>query len=65
MTPEMTQERQSEDLAAIRQAALDYETATPESIAEAIAQEIACPVTYRDVETDGAAREAALIAELL
>jgi hypothetical protein len=41
---------------------MDYETATPETIAEAIAQEIDRPVTYRDVETDGAA---ALIAELL
>ena len=48
---------------------MDYETATPETIAEAIAeaisQQIARPVTYRDVETDGAARAAALIAELL
>jgi predicted glycosyltransferase len=44
---------------------MDYETATPESIAEAIAQEIDRPVTYRDVETDGAARAAALIAELI
>ena len=42
---------------------MDYETATPEIIAEAIAQEIDRPVTYRDVETDGAARAAALIAE--
>ena len=44
---------------------MDYETATPEMIAEAIAQEIDRPVTYRDVETDGAARAAALIAELI
>ncbi len=44
---------------------MDYETATPESIAEAIAQEMDRPVTYRDVETDGAARAAALIAELI
>jgi predicted glycosyltransferase len=44
---------------------MDYETATPEGIAEAIAQEIDRPVTYRDVETDGAARAAALIAELI
>ena len=44
---------------------MDYETATPETIAEAIAQEIDRPVTYRDVETDGAARAAALIAELI
>ena len=44
---------------------MDYETATPETIAEAIAQEIDRSVTYRDVETDGAARAAALIAELI
>jgi pimeloyl-ACP methyl ester carboxylesterase/predicted glycosyltransferase len=44
---------------------MDYETATPEIIAEAIAQEIDRPVTYHDVETDGAARAAALIAELI
>jgi pimeloyl-ACP methyl ester carboxylesterase/predicted glycosyltransferase len=44
---------------------MDYETATPETIAEAIAQEIDRPVTYRAVETDGAARGAALIAELI
>jgi pimeloyl-ACP methyl ester carboxylesterase/predicted glycosyltransferase len=44
---------------------MDYETATPESVAEAIAQEIDRPVTYRTVETDGAARAAALIAELI
>jgi pimeloyl-ACP methyl ester carboxylesterase/predicted glycosyltransferase len=44
---------------------MDYETATPEVIAVAIAQEIDRPVTYHDVETDGAARAAALIAELI
>jgi predicted glycosyltransferase len=44
---------------------MDYETATPEVIAQAIAREIDRPVTYCDVETDGAARAAALIAELI
>jgi hypothetical protein len=44
---------------------MNYETATPEVIAEAIAREIDRPVTYRDVEIDGAARAAALIAELI
>jgi pimeloyl-ACP methyl ester carboxylesterase/predicted glycosyltransferase len=44
---------------------MDYATATPERIAQAIAQEMDRPVTYRDVETDGAARAAALIAELI
>ena len=44
---------------------MDFETATPETIAEAIADEIGRVVDYRPVETDGAARAAALIAELL
>ncbi|MGI8606567.1 MAG: alpha/beta fold hydrolase [Gaiellaceae bacterium] len=44
---------------------LDFETATPETIARAIAYEIGREVDYRPVETDGAARAAALIAELL
>ncbi len=37
---------------------MDYETATPEVIAAAVAEEIVRPVHYRDVETDGAARAA-------
>jgi len=44
---------------------MDFETATPEVIAAAIAEEIGREVDYRPVETDGAARAAALIAELL
>jgi predicted glycosyltransferase len=44
---------------------MDYETATPESIAVAIAEEVGRPVRYRPVETDGAARAAARIAELI
>ncbi|MDX6726711.1 MAG: hypothetical protein QOK49_1516 [Baekduia sp.] len=44
---------------------MDYETAGPEEIAVAIADEIGREVTYRDVETDGAARAAAAIGELL
>jgi predicted glycosyltransferase len=44
---------------------MDYDAATPETIAEAIATELGRQVTYRPVETDGAARAAALIAELL
>jgi hypothetical protein len=44
---------------------MDYATATPETIAAAIAEEIGRDVAYRPVETDGAARAAALIAELL
>jgi predicted glycosyltransferase/pimeloyl-ACP methyl ester carboxylesterase len=44
---------------------MDFATATPEVIAAAISEEIGRPVDYRPVETDGAARAAGLIAELL
>ena len=44
---------------------MDFETATPEVIAQAIAEEIGREVDYRPVETDGAAVAAARIAELL
>jgi len=44
---------------------MDFETATPATIAEAIAEEIGREVDYRPVETDGAALAAARIAELL
>ncbi len=44
---------------------MDYATSPPEVIAEAIAQEIDRPVTSRPVETNGAARAAAMIASLL
>jgi pimeloyl-ACP methyl ester carboxylesterase/predicted glycosyltransferase len=44
---------------------MDFETATPDVIAGAINEEIGREVDYRPVETDGAARAAALIAELL
>jgi hypothetical protein len=44
---------------------MDFALATPEMIAEAIAEEIAREVDYRPVERDGAARAAALIAQLL
>ena len=44
---------------------MDFALATPETIAEAIAEEIAREVDYRPVEPDGAARAAALIAQLL
>jgi pimeloyl-ACP methyl ester carboxylesterase/predicted glycosyltransferase len=45
--------------------AMDYDTATPDVIAEAIATEIGRAVSYQPVESDGAARAAARIAELL
>jgi pimeloyl-ACP methyl ester carboxylesterase/predicted glycosyltransferase len=44
---------------------MDFETATPEGIALAIAEEIGREVDYLPVETGGAAAAAALIAELL
>jgi pimeloyl-ACP methyl ester carboxylesterase len=44
---------------------MDFDTATPEVIADAIAAEIGREVDYRPVDAGGAARAAALIAELL
>ena len=45
---------------------LDYERACdPDALAEAIAKEVTREVAYRPVETDGAARAAALLADLL
>jgi UDP-N-acetylglucosamine:LPS N-acetylglucosamine transferase len=44
---------------------MDFETATPDVIAAAIADEIGRDVDYLPVETDGAARAAARIAEVL
>jgi pimeloyl-ACP methyl ester carboxylesterase/predicted glycosyltransferase len=44
---------------------MDFDESTPEVIAEAIAAEIGREVDYRPVETDGAARAAARIAEML
>jgi pimeloyl-ACP methyl ester carboxylesterase len=44
---------------------MDFEQETPETIAAAIAETIGREVGYRSVESDGAARAAALIAPLL
>ena len=44
---------------------MDYEASPPEVIVDAIAEEIERPVDYRPVERDGAARAAALIAQLI
>jgi pimeloyl-ACP methyl ester carboxylesterase/predicted glycosyltransferase len=44
---------------------MDFEQATPETIASAITETIGREVGYRPVESDGAARAAALIAPLL
>jgi pimeloyl-ACP methyl ester carboxylesterase/predicted glycosyltransferase len=45
--------------------AMEFESAMPETIAEAIREEIGRDVDYRPVERDGAARAAALIAEVI
>jgi pimeloyl-ACP methyl ester carboxylesterase/predicted glycosyltransferase len=44
---------------------MDFDSSTPDVIASAIAEEIGKDVTYRDVETGGAAHAATLIAEML
>jgi pimeloyl-ACP methyl ester carboxylesterase/predicted glycosyltransferase len=44
---------------------MDYATTDPDAIADAIAAEIGRAVDYRPVATDGAARAASLIAELI
>jgi predicted glycosyltransferase len=44
---------------------MDYDASPPEVIAEAIAAELGREVDYRPVESDGAARAAALIAPLI
>jgi pimeloyl-ACP methyl ester carboxylesterase len=44
---------------------MDFDQSTPDVIAQAMAAEIGRPVKYRPVESDGAARAAALIADLL
>lgn len=44
---------------------MDYSTSTPDVIAEAIAKTIASEVDYNPVPSDGAARAAGLIADLL
>jgi predicted glycosyltransferase len=45
--------------------AMDFDLATPDVIAAAIREELGRPVSYRDVETDGAEKAASRIAELL
>ncbi len=44
---------------------LDYEQTEPGTLAAAMAEEMARPVRYRPVETDGAARAAACLSELI
>ena len=44
---------------------MEFSDASPDAIAAAMAEKIDRPVAYRPVERDGAARAAALIAELV
>lgn len=44
---------------------MDYATATPDSIAQAMIDALSPPVVSRLVETDGARRAAAMLSELL
>jgi len=44
---------------------LPYEETVPDMLARAMADEIARPVSYRSVETDGAARAAECLVELI
>jgi pimeloyl-ACP methyl ester carboxylesterase len=44
---------------------MDYATATPDLIAEAMVETLRAPVTFKPVEADGAARAAGLLAELI
>jgi pimeloyl-ACP methyl ester carboxylesterase/predicted glycosyltransferase len=44
---------------------LDFATSDPDLVAEAVVETVGQQVEYRDVETDGAARAAQLIAELV
>jgi UDP-N-acetylglucosamine:LPS N-acetylglucosamine transferase len=44
---------------------MDFATATPELLAEAIAGELDRPIDYLPIGTDGAARAARLISEVL
>jgi UDP-N-acetylglucosamine:LPS N-acetylglucosamine transferase len=44
---------------------LDYQDTGPDSLAQAIAEEVGRQVSYRPVETGGAARAAAYLAELI
>jgi hypothetical protein len=44
---------------------MDYASATPERIAEALLEVLAAPARFREVEADGAARAARMLAEML
>ncbi|MBH0023523.1 alpha/beta hydrolase [Salinibacterium sp. SWN248] len=44
---------------------MNYDELSPDALAAAMVEEIDRPINYRDVETDGAARAAAMLARLL
>jgi len=44
---------------------MDYATATPDLIAEAMVETLHAPVTFKPVEADGAIHAARLLAELI
>jgi hypothetical protein len=44
---------------------LDYASASPEIVADAIVAKIGRPIAYRPVESDGARRAAHMLAELI
>jgi len=44
---------------------MEYETSTPEVIAEAMVATLATPTKFKPVEADGAQRAAHMIAELI
>jgi hypothetical protein len=44
---------------------MDYDDLTPDALSAAIVEEIGRPVDYLPVSTDGAARAARLLADLL
>ena len=44
---------------------MDFHQTEPDQLAESMARELARPIDYVDVATDGAARAATLIAELV
>jgi hypothetical protein len=44
---------------------MDYDRTTPEDLASVMLQHLGKPVHYRDIPSDGTARAARLVAELL
>lgn len=57
--------RQSEAGPSLDLDKMDYEDVVPDNLASVMAQEIGSDIDYLDVETDGAAKAAAMIGELI